>query len=674
MRLLIATFGFGQLAAASTTLWNGLQSVFISANITTACDAAFNTSLNCPETVLQYLPSSIQAVGWNTSTLTSMCTSECEASLGDLADAVATACGNDLRLPMGGQSISYEEIVDLIQYKFGLVCLADESTGEFCSDVEAGWNITEMVLLEEATWPTYTNKCYYTANGGDWLPLVDYDNSCLNPFDHSVIYTSVDNLVSLGGAKTAIEYYKELPDPIDDDNYGWSEPLDFDEYPLEIQCSSCFLSRFEYGLTNQWGDAWDEITEQVWANMKLNCDLDKTISPAINLTGSGIINGSFNYEITPVSTSCPQNLTIGATRMTCQEVAVSFGVPLSGILGLNNAISCAGVQNQDLCSPLSCPIGVVNSSVIPVIYDNLVDVAVYVKQFANITMTQFKTWNPYLFSNTLKNGEAVCVGPEGGAYVPPTATAAVPSVYTTTATPSNPTPTGTIDNCGLYYTVQSGDYCDLLCLQFSLTFSDFINMNPSIDSACSNLLLGDDYWNFSVAPVNGTTVPAVTTTMSPSGSSSSSTATMATSQTSTSSTATYATPPAATVSGTTAECEQWYVVQSGDTCSTIDAQYGITLEEFRAWNTYVDSACDNIWPDYAYCVDGPALSATSTAAATSTTTTSTGVVTPTPTQAGMVSGCTEFYEAQTGDGCYDIATSYGITLDEFIEWNPALFK
>ena len=38
----------------------------------------------------------------------------------------------------------------------------------------------------------------------------------------------------------------------------------------------------------------------------------------------------------------------------------------------------------------------------------------------------------------------------------------------------------------------------------------------------------------------------------------------------------------------------------------------------------------------------------------------------------MVSGCTVFYEAQSGDGCYDIAVEYGITLAEFYAWNPAV--
>lgn len=66
----------------------------------------------------------------------------------------------------------------------------------------------------------------------------------------------------------------------------------------------------------------------------------------------------------------------------------------------------------------------------------------------------------------------------------------------------------------------------------------------------------------------------------------------------------------------------------------------------------------------------PPTSATTTTMSTSTN--SGSVTTPTPTQTGMASGCTTFYEAVSGDGCYDIAASYGITLDEFYEWNAAV--
>lgn len=38
----------------------------------------------------------------------------------------------------------------------------------------------------------------------------------------------------------------------------------------------------------------------------------------------------------------------------------------------------------------------------------------------------------------------------------------------------------------------------------------------------------------------------------------------------------------------------------------------------------------------------------------------------------MVSDCDKFYDVESGDGCYDIAASYGIALTDFYNWNPAV--
>lgn len=73
---------------------------------------------------------------------------------------------------------------------------------------------------------------------------------------------------------------------------------------------------------------------------------------------------------------------------------------------------------------------------------------------------------------------------------PTTVSQAAPSVYTTTATPVDPTPSGTIPNCGYYYAVQPGDYCNLISLNFSITFNQLVDMNPQLNSNCSNLLAG----------------------------------------------------------------------------------------------------------------------------------------------------------------------------------------
>ncbi|RAK75243.1 LysM peptidoglycan-binding domain-containing protein [Aspergillus fijiensis CBS 313.89] len=300
--------------------------------------------------------------------------------------------------------------------------------------------------------------------------------------------------------------------------------------------------------------------------------------------------------------------------------------------------------NRTICAPLSCPITTVD------IDNNIITVAEWVARYANFTLTQFLTWNPYIGLSIMAHGDTVCSGPPGGAYVVPSATASVKTIYTTAATPTSPVPSGTTAECGLYYTVASGDDCALICEAYSLTLDQFKLLNPSINATCGNLLAGDDYC---VAPINGTYVTTTTPT------------------TTISTTASFVTPPSATVTGTTSECYQYYEAQAGDGCDSIESKYGLTQAEFIALNTYIDSSCSNLWPGYSYCVAGiPLANISSSITATATTTTTGEVTTPTPTQTGMVTGCTSFYEAQSGDGCWAIAVDHGITQAEFIEWNP----
>lgn len=56
----------------------------------------------------------------------------------------------------------------------------------------------------------------------------------------------------------------------------------------------------------------------------------------------------------------------------------------------------------------------------------------------------------------------------------------------------------------------------------------------------------------------------------------------------------------------------------------------------------------------------------------STTVASTPVSTPAAVQTGITSGCTQFYQAVSGDSCDSIASNYGISFQQFLEWNPAV--
>lgn len=67
--------------------------------------------------------------------LNSLCTSACKSSLGDVLAAVEVGC-TDFTMTIDQQQYTFSDWVDHMQYKFGLICLADASSGDFCLDVE----------------------------------------------------------------------------------------------------------------------------------------------------------------------------------------------------------------------------------------------------------------------------------------------------------------------------------------------------------------------------------------------------------------------------------------------------------------------------------------------------------------------------------------------------------
>jgi LysM repeat protein len=52
---------------------------------------------------------------------------------------------------------------------------------------------------------------------------------------------------------------------------------------------------------------------------------------------------------------------------------------------------------------------------------------------------------------------------------------------------------GAVSGCQEYYTVQAGDYCDLVDQKFGISLSQLTSWNSGLDAACSNLWLGYQY-------------------------------------------------------------------------------------------------------------------------------------------------------------------------------------
>lgn len=132
------------------------------------------------------------------------------------------------------------------------------------------------------------------------------------------------------------------------------------------------------------------------------------------------------------------------------------------------------------------------------------------------------------------------------------------------------------------------------------------------------------------------------------------------------------TTPTPTQPGLTDKCNKFYLVKTGEGCADIASKNGISLEDFYAWNTGVGANCETLWANTNYCVG--IIGGTTTPPTTTPTTTGNGITTPTPTQPGLISSCNKFYLVKTGEGCADIASNNGISLDDFYAWNTGVGK
>ncbi|ROW06500.1 hypothetical protein VMCG_04275 [Cytospora schulzeri] len=247
--------------------------------------------------------------------------------------------------------------------------------------------------------------------------------------------------------------------------------------------------------------------------------------------------------------------------------------------------------------------------------------------------------------------------------------------------------------CSYKVVASNGDTCASVASSWGLTESGFESLNPGV--VCPTLVVGQSYCvlgkvttssskSSSSSPTTSSTSSKTVTTPSTSSTAPPTTLTPSTTSSTTSSSGHEPTQP-----GLAANCNNFYLVQSGDTCITIESKYGITATEFYTWNPAIDSsklmpqanlrpsslaweplltytpskACSNLFLDYYWvCVGVPGATTTSSSAAP----TPTG---PTPQMPGIVSNCADYYLVASGDTCEKIDSANGITLTDFLSWN-----
>jgi hypothetical protein len=140
-------------------------------------------------------------------------------------------------------------------------------------------------------------------------------------------------------------------------------------------------------------------------------------------------------------------------------------------------------------------------------------------------------------------------------------------------------------------------------------------------------------------------------------------------------TPTKAVKPSPTQDGLIDSCTNFYFAVANDNCEKIAKQYGtFSVADFIKWNPAVGASCGGLWAKTYYCVGipGTATPKPSTTVQPSPTSSGNGIATPQPTQPGMVTNCDAFYfvPKNGGEGCQSIADKSGITLTQFLTWNP----
>ncbi|KAF7797813.1 hypothetical protein EIP86_009019 [Pleurotus ostreatoroseus] len=241
-----------------------------------------------------------------------------------------------------------------------------------------------------------------------------------------------------------------------------------------------------------------------------------------------------------------------------------------------------------------------------------------------------------------------------------TATPSAPPTAIAPSTTSSATATQTI---AADYEIQPGDSCLAIELLFNLPLARFIAWNPEVNAGCTNIEVGLSYCVFGLTEYTPTpiSIPPSVTIPPPTSASLSSTSSSTTTSPSGSPL------PSNIASGTiTSGCNQYYTIVSGDSCTAIESNFGITINQFVAWNPEVNvqSPGTNIDVGLAYCVSGPTVSTT-----TSPTTSPTGV----PIAPGTITtGCAQYYPIQSGDDCSTIDSKFKISLAQFLAWNTGV--
>lgn len=289
--------------------------------------------------------------------------------------------------------------------------------------------------------------------------------------------------------------------------------------PNSQLCIDCVIKVFKQIQSTPYSN-YDPGLAQEWAAIQSKCGVSApTDIPTLATNVTDPAEYAAPYEPPPCLSGKTYTVVSGDN---CLDIAHNQHVSTGSLIALNSLLpDCTNLLlGQVLCIPSTCQTYTVQPG----------DSCDKIAASQSITFQQIVGWNPTIntYCTNLIADQDICVSPPGGAISLTTIEGATPpqtAIYaTTTVAPPGPAASGTTRDCGKWYLVQPGDFCQLVALNKTIDLGLFLSINPSLDSSCSNLLAGVYYCVQPTADWNSTT------------------------------TSTVVSPPAPTPSGTTPEC------------------------------------------------------------------------------------------------------------------------
>ncbi|GKT97447.1 lysM domain-containing protein [Colletotrichum tofieldiae] len=238
-----------------------------------------------------------------------------------------------------------------------------------------------------------------------------------------------------------------------------------------------------------------------------------------------------------------------------------------------------------------------------------------------------------------------------------------------------------VNKCAVY-TVAEDDTCKSIARAHSITEAQLLAWNPSINSGCYNLVVGDQVCikvpgQPYVTPPPTTLAPTIPTTPAP--------------------------VPTNVAIGTNTRCGTYVEVKVGDYCNQLVMKYGISMADFVFLNTAINQNCTNLYALESYCVQAvgdintysgrpgygaPTLTMTGTIDDTATNLPDASFTYPEPSRTPLPlalesrQDCAFFVDSDdvnvnlTGtyfrSQCEFLSALTGVTLEDLQIWNPSL--